>query len=152
MPDQRVGEDDRKCHRQKQPERTSDDRAHDQQIRHQSCRRPPDECHHIGETRQKSGDEQKRRRIVPGKTPHTVLAEDGDLRLLLNIPIVGGGGLPLKHQPSCRPHVDEIGGNAQALGVDHPLIGDRYDHEKRGVHHEQRQACIQQQRRNGGAI
>ena len=123
LPDQGVGEHHRKCRRQQQAELPSDGRAHHGEIGHEADRSPADEGYRIGKMRQQAGDEQKRRRIVPGEVALIALAEHRDLNLLLDVPIIGQRRVAIEHQLSSGPDVDEIGRDAQALGVEDPPMG-----------------------------
>ncbi len=144
LPDQRIGQYYRKRHRQEQPERPTDDRAHDREIGHGTGRGPADKSRRIRKMRQQACDEQKWRRIVPGKIAGIALAEDCDLNLLLDIPIIGLRGMAIEHQAPGGPDVDKIGRDAEALVVEDPPMGEIGRREERGVDDEQHKAQIEQ--------
>src|SRR6202035_4421931 len=73
--------------------------------------------------RQHRGDEQKRRRIMPGEIAFVALAEDRDLNRLLDVPVVGKRRMTIEYQTARRPDIDEIGWNAEAVLIEDPPTG-----------------------------
>ena len=94
--------------------------------------------------RQQTGDEQKGRRIVPGKVAFIALAEHRDLNLLLDIPVVGLRGVAIEHEAPGGPDVDEIGRDTQALFVEYPPMGEECRRKKRCIDDEEYKAHVQE--------
>src|SRR5258708_29503518 len=94
--------------------------------------------------RQQACDKQERRRIVPGKIARIALAEDGDLNLFLDVPVVGLRGMAIEHQPAGRPDIDEIGRDAQPVFVVDPPMGEIRRREERRLDDEQNKAQVEQ--------
>src|SRR6202035_2423066 len=101
--------------RQQEPEAAPANRTHDNEIGHETDRGPAEIGHAIGKKREQRGNEQKRWWVMPGEIALVALAEDRDLNLLLDIPIISQCGMAIEHEAAGRPHVDEIGRDSQAL-------------------------------------
>ena len=67
--------------------------------------------------REHCGDEQKWRRIVPGEIAVIALAENRDLDLFLDIPVIGERRMAIEHETAGGPDVDEVCRDAQAIFV-----------------------------------
>ena len=148
LPDQRVVEHHRKRDREHPAERTADDAAHDEEIGNEACRHTADEGDRIGKLREEGGDKQKRRRIVPGKIAREILAQQRQLDLLLDVPIIGQRRMAIEHEFSGRPHIDEIGGDAKSALFPDPHPRKIRHREIADIDHDQREAGVEQRRRN----
>src|SRR6185312_12439175 len=98
LADQRVDERHRNRERQQIAEGVADDRAYRDEKRQKADRGPAHEGELIGKLRQRGGDEQERRRIMPGEVADEILAKFGDLDLLLDVPVIGLRRETIEHQ------------------------------------------------------
>src|SRR6202020_3155457 len=109
-----------KCGLKQKDKTAADDGAHHGQIRQEAYERPAGIGHGVRKMRQHRGDEQKRRRIMPGEIAFVALAGDRALNRLLDVPVVGKRRMTIEYQTARRPDIDEIGWNAEAVLIEDP--------------------------------
>ena len=148
LADQRVVEHHREGSGEHQAERTADDAAHDREIGNEARDHPADEGRGIGQHRKQRSDEQERRRIMPGEIAGEILAEQRELDLPLDVPVIGQRRMAIQHEPARRPDVDEIGGNAEPACLPDPHARDVSHREIAGVDDRERKAGVEQRGRN----
>ena len=129
-----------KAQRQHDPEALADDRAHRHDIGGQRDREPHRPGDEIRQRRQRGRREQEGRRVVPAVIARKIVADDGDLDLAMERPVIGSGGMAVEHQPARRPHRDEVVVDDPAEAVDQPCALESAAREKQRIGERQRKS------------
>ena len=79
------------------------------------CREPDESRDKVRQRRERGGDEQEWRRVMPAVVVRKVMADGAHFGCLVQGPVVGGSGIAIEREASRGPHIDEIVGDRPAL-------------------------------------